>query len=311
MRGPGGPGGPGGPEDPATTRTRPMRPVSPGPRGADQTMIARSPLADAPTQMHGRRADHGGPPGGRPGRPHRAADTARHGRRRRRLPGRRRRYPARHTAAARRATPSPEPYRRTPGYAASTRAAATVSPPPQAAGYGRPYGQQPYGGQPPDCRRPPGTRPASAVRHGPPRRLAGRLAALSPRPPAARVYGSRCVGRLAIAPTLEPLDRTTSNGLPRADAGGVIHAASCQPKRAGSVAVWASRSSSSGISNTPSTASTGSARGPHRARRRAPRCSAPAPRTPRSCPRGTATSARPADSLNSYTNGAAAARPAA
>jgi hypothetical protein len=27
-------------------------PVSPGPRGADQTMIARSPLADMPTQMH-------------------------------------------------------------------------------------------------------------------------------------------------------------------------------------------------------------------------------------------------------------------
>ena len=32
---------------------RPPRPVSPGPRG-DQTMISRSPLADVPTQMHGR-----------------------------------------------------------------------------------------------------------------------------------------------------------------------------------------------------------------------------------------------------------------
>ena len=74
-RGPGGPGGPpgqrrGGPPD-RTQRMpvgpggydpggRPPRPVSPGPRG-DQTMIARSPLADAPTQMHGRVPDHNDP----------------------------------------------------------------------------------------------------------------------------------------------------------------------------------------------------------------------------------------------------------
>ncbi len=71
-RGPGGPGGPpggqrrGGPPD-RTQRMpgydpggRPPRPVSPGPRG-DQTMIARSPLADVPTQMHGRVPDHNDP----------------------------------------------------------------------------------------------------------------------------------------------------------------------------------------------------------------------------------------------------------
>jgi hypothetical protein len=66
MRGPGGPGGPG--HDPH----RPMRPVSPGPRGADQTMIARSPLADAPTQMHRGGMGHdpyGGPAGPPPGPP--------------------------------------------------------------------------------------------------------------------------------------------------------------------------------------------------------------------------------------------------
>ena len=68
-RGPGGPGGPpggqrrGGPPD-RTQRMpgydpggRPPRPVSPGPRG-DQTMISRSPLADVPTQMHGRVPDN-------------------------------------------------------------------------------------------------------------------------------------------------------------------------------------------------------------------------------------------------------------
>jgi hypothetical protein len=74
-RGPGGPGGPpgqrrGGPPD-RTQRMpggpggydpsgRPPRPVSPGPRG-DQTMIARSPLADVPTQMHGRVPEHHDP----------------------------------------------------------------------------------------------------------------------------------------------------------------------------------------------------------------------------------------------------------
>jgi hypothetical protein len=59
-RGGGGPRplGPGIPD--RTTILRPAvapggrPPVSPGPRGADQTMIARSPLADMPTQLHGR-----------------------------------------------------------------------------------------------------------------------------------------------------------------------------------------------------------------------------------------------------------------
>ena len=67
---PGGPPGRGGPRGPMPPRhggpperttvmrgpggdPRGMRPVSPGPR-ADQTMIARSPLADVPTQMHNR-----------------------------------------------------------------------------------------------------------------------------------------------------------------------------------------------------------------------------------------------------------------
>jgi hypothetical protein len=75
-RGPGGHGGPpGGPRRPGPPdRTQPMRggpgygdhggrpprPVSPGPRG-DQTMIARSPLADVPTQMHGRLPEHNDP----------------------------------------------------------------------------------------------------------------------------------------------------------------------------------------------------------------------------------------------------------
>jgi hypothetical protein len=64
-RGPPGRGGPGrgpapygphrGPPGMRPDPTRGMRPpVSPGPRGADHTMIARSPLADIPTQMHGR-----------------------------------------------------------------------------------------------------------------------------------------------------------------------------------------------------------------------------------------------------------------
>jgi hypothetical protein len=56
--GPGGQGGMGGPHDRGGRGhgdPRGMRPpVSPGPRGADQTMIARSPLADIPTQLHGR-----------------------------------------------------------------------------------------------------------------------------------------------------------------------------------------------------------------------------------------------------------------
>jgi hypothetical protein len=78
-RGPGGPGGPGGPRrggPPDRTRQmpgydpggRPPRPVSPGPRG-DQTMIARSPLADVPTQMHGRMPDHHDPRHGAHGQP--------------------------------------------------------------------------------------------------------------------------------------------------------------------------------------------------------------------------------------------------
>jgi hypothetical protein len=53
--GPGHRGGRGpAPDRTAAMRPGGMRPVSPGPRGADQTMIARSPLADMPTQLHSR-----------------------------------------------------------------------------------------------------------------------------------------------------------------------------------------------------------------------------------------------------------------
>jgi hypothetical protein len=79
----GGPTGRDGPRAPRPAgprragppdRTRQMRPnvpggprppVSPGPRG-DQTMIARSPLADTPTQMYGRQPQSA-PPYGQPG----------------------------------------------------------------------------------------------------------------------------------------------------------------------------------------------------------------------------------------------------
>jgi hypothetical protein len=84
--GPGGPGGgrggPGGsrrgpvrnPQPPPrrpepTTVMRGSRQGGPGPRGGDQTMIARSPLADMPTQLHGRVPPQGGPGGGQGGPP--------------------------------------------------------------------------------------------------------------------------------------------------------------------------------------------------------------------------------------------------
>ncbi len=89
--GPGGRGGPGrgGPPPPGQRRagppdrTMPMRPgYGPprpgGPGSRDQTMIARSPLADAPTQLHRPgehgpggygQPTHGGPPAGYPQQP--------------------------------------------------------------------------------------------------------------------------------------------------------------------------------------------------------------------------------------------------
>jgi hypothetical protein len=134
--------GPGIPD--RTTMLRPVPaggrpPVSPGPRGADQTMIARSPLADMPTQMHGRmpgmepdpygRRNGQGPPmpGGIPAGP--SAYPGGYGQ----PPG---------------AGPAPGygggPY---PG------AAPGYGPPPDQYGQPDPYGQpdtygQPYGGQP-------------------------------------------------------------------------------------------------------------------------------------------------------------------
>jgi hypothetical protein len=78
-RGSGGPGGRRGPvrnpqppprrPEPTTVMRggRPGGPGGPGARGGDQTMIARSPLADMPTQMHGRvPPQQGGPQGGPP-----------------------------------------------------------------------------------------------------------------------------------------------------------------------------------------------------------------------------------------------------
>jgi hypothetical protein len=79
---PGRGGGPGGPRPPMPRRggpperTQVMRgdprgrpPVSGGPRGADQTMIARSPLADVPTQLHNRVPADYADPSARPGGP--------------------------------------------------------------------------------------------------------------------------------------------------------------------------------------------------------------------------------------------------
>ena len=86
-----GPGEMGPPmrSGPGPDPTRQMRPpVSPGPRG-DQTMISPSPLANAPTQLHGRIPDqtdpYGAPPprnGGQPGYgqdPYGAAGGGAHG----------------------------------------------------------------------------------------------------------------------------------------------------------------------------------------------------------------------------------------
>jgi hypothetical protein len=72
-RGPGrggpGRGGPRPPHPPSRRAPEPTAVMRGGPGGrppggprGDQTMIARSPLADVPTQMHGRVGPHGGPP---------------------------------------------------------------------------------------------------------------------------------------------------------------------------------------------------------------------------------------------------------
>jgi hypothetical protein len=143
-RGPGGPGGPGGPRPPGgqrragpPDRTAPLRggpagpggpggpgygprPVSPGPRGADQTMIARSPLADVPTQMHGRIPDQGGQYDNRNGYGQQPTGG----------------YPQ-----------QPGGYGQTQQYPGGQAAGGYGQPP----AYGQPpqqqYGQQPYGGQ--------------------------------------------------------------------------------------------------------------------------------------------------------------------
>jgi hypothetical protein len=108
-------------------------PVSPGPRGADQTMIARSPLADMPTQMHRPMPDPQHDPYGRQNGAH-AAPHYQAGP-----------PPAGYGPPGYGTPPPPAGY---PGGAPSYGA-----PEPQ---YGQPYGQQPdpqqygqpYGAQP-------------------------------------------------------------------------------------------------------------------------------------------------------------------
>ncbi len=152
---PGGPGGPppgrggprppqrrGGPPEmappmrggaPGYDQTRQMRPpVSPGPRGGgDQTMIAPSPLANAPTQMHSRvpPADHADPygaptrhNGGQPGYPPAQGGSYGAG--------------GGYGQAGQPANPTPGYPGGAPGY----------GPAPDQ--YGQPYGQQPYGQTP-------------------------------------------------------------------------------------------------------------------------------------------------------------------
>ena len=196
---PGGPGGPGGPgHDPH----RPMRPVSPGPRGADQTMIARSPLADAPTQMHRwRRATtrtrpSGQPAGSLPGRLRPAAPTAGGGgygaaAAHAGVPGRRAGLrPARPVRPAA-ATGSRRPVRAPAGHRHRRR---------QQPAYGQPYGQQPDPYQPPEQRRP--------ARTGP-RRTRARSTG-STTSSAARVYGGRFDSRPRLCATVASADRIAS-----------------------------------------------------------------------------------------------------
>jgi hypothetical protein len=122
-----------------------MRPVSPGPRGADQTMIARSPLADAPTQMHrgGIGQDPYGGPGGPPPGPHPGGygqqPTAGGG-------GYGVGSPAsQYPGGAPNYGGQPDPYAQ-PGYGDQYGRPGYGPPPPQQAQqptYGQPYGQQP------------------------------------------------------------------------------------------------------------------------------------------------------------------------
>jgi hypothetical protein len=142
-----------GPNDP---RVRP--PVSPGPRGADQTMIARSPLADVPTQLHNRvPADYADPtrqggPGygpntyGAPGGPPPVGPGG-YG------------HPAGHSGGSPAGYPGgappygPDPYAQPAGY-----------PPPP--GYGPPGQPDPYAPPPPGYGPPPAHGPQGGYDEG-------------------------------------------------------------------------------------------------------------------------------------------------
>jgi hypothetical protein len=116
MQGPGGPG-----HDP-TRAVGP--PVSPGPRGSDQTMIARSPLADAPTTIHGRMPGAGPDPYGPPGRQNSA-----------------------HGAPIQGGGYGPNPYSTAGGYGTGPGHGQPPDPYGQPTpSYGEPYGADPYGG---------------------------------------------------------------------------------------------------------------------------------------------------------------------
>jgi hypothetical protein len=139
LRGPGGPGGPGGP--PGHDPHRPMRPVSPGPRGADQTMIARSPLADAPTQLH--RSVEPDPYGARPASPHAPYQGGGYGPQPPQPPGGYGQQAAAYPGGAPPYGQQPDPYGQ-PGYGAQTDPYGRPVPvQPAQPAYGQPYGQQP------------------------------------------------------------------------------------------------------------------------------------------------------------------------
>ena len=143
---PGPGGGRGGPGYDPTRQMRP--PVAPGPR-ADQTMIAPSPLAGAPTQVHGR-------PGVDPGRPNGYGPGPRRPRSVRRPGGRWRLWPA----AAELRRPDQRLPRRLRAAGRSVRAAGVRHPPPPPdpyapppPSYGPPDPRTPRPGHPPDGRR--------------------------------------------------------------------------------------------------------------------------------------------------------------